>query len=99
MQFGIQPKTGGTYHGLSIIRYYNNQAMYWRASFSSDNKEIFLHSHDTPKLQPTLLFPPENNKSKITLLMNESYKHLIINHKITSNTALLIVSLFSTERF
>lgn len=80
---------------------YNNQAMYRRTSFSSDNKEIFLHSHDTPKLPPppSLLFLPENNKSKITLLMNESYKHLTINHKITSNTALLISSLFSLKDF
>lgn len=81
---------------------YNNQAMYRRTSFSSDNKEIFLHSHDTPKPPPpppSLLFLPENNKSKITLLMNESDKHLTINHKITSNTALLIASLFSLKDF
>lgn len=97
MQFGIQPKTGGTYHGLCSIIVTTKQCTEGPACLSDLQNLLKLSWHSQT---PSLLFLTEYNKSKITLLINESYKHLIINHKNqTSNTALLIVSLLSTERF
>lgn len=48
MQFGIQPKTGGTYHGLCSIIVTTKQCTGGPACLS--DLQNFLNSHDTPKL-------------------------------------------------
>lgn len=80
---------------------YNNQAMYRRTSFSSDNKEIFLHSHDTPKLpsSPLTFISPWEQQIK-DYFTNEWILQASDNQSQNHTKYCLVDSIsFFTERF